>query len=297
MVSESFGREYALRQERVEETLRRIMAERRGEPTLLYEAMAYSLFAGGKRFRPVLMLAAHEMGPQRDGRIMDFAGAMEMIHTYSLIHDDLPAMDDDDFRRGKPTSHRVYGEAMAILAGDGLFNLAFEIMADAVAETPDDRSAKAMAIVSRAAGGEGMIGGQVADMEGMTLPTEGELLDFVHRRKTGALIRASLEAGMTLSGGGEGDLRSIREYGEALGMVFQIRDDILDTQGSAESMGKPVGSDVKNDKKTFVTVYGKERAQELLTQWLKRALASLVPFGEGGNFLRDMVGDAAARNH
>mgnify|MGYP000268300906 CR=1 FL=1 len=297
MDSKSFDRAYAARQSQAEAALRRIMKKRRGEPSLLYEAMEYSLFAGGKRFRPVLMLSAHALGQKTDDRILDFASAIEMIHTYSLIHDDLPAMDDDDFRRGKPTCHRVYGEAMAVLAGDGLLNLAFEIMADAAADTPDAKGTGAMAAVAKAAGGMGMIGGQTADMEGMALPTEGELLTFIHYRKTGALLRASLEAGMILSGTGEDALGSIREYGDALGMVYQIRDDLLDTQGSAEMLGKPVGSDERNDKKTFVTVYGKEKAQTLLTEWLKRALASLAPFGEDGKFLRDMVRYAAARNH
>lgn len=297
MDSELFDREYASRQSRVEEALKTAMDRRRGEPSLLYETMEYSLFAGGKRFRPVLMLAAHEMGPEKDSRIMEFASAVEMIHTYSLIHDDLPAMDDDDFRRGKPTCHKVYGDAMAILAGDGLLNLAYEIMADAAASSPDAKGTGAMTVVAKAAGAMGMIGGQVADMEGMTLPTEEELLTFIHCRKTGALIRASLEAGFVLSGADTQALRAIREYGDALGMVFQIRDDLLDAQGSTEVLGKPVGSDEKNDKKTFVTIYGKEKAQSLLTDWLKRALASLAPFGEGGQFLQDMVRYAAARNH
>lgn len=297
MDSEFFDCEYAALQSRAEEALSRIMQKRRDEPSLLYEAMEYSLFAGGKRFRPVLMLAAHAMGPRSCERILDFAAAIEMIHTYSLIHDDLPAMDDDDFRRGKPTCHKVYGEAVAILAGDGLLNLAFEVMADAAAAIPDGEAAKAMAVVARAAGGMGMIGGQVADMEGMALPTEGELLAFIHYRKTGALIRASLEAGMIASGADGALLSAIRQYGDALGMVFQIRDDLLDAEGSAEVLGKPVGSDERNQKKTFVTVYGKEKAQKLLTDWLKRAIESLAPFGEDGQFLRDMVRYAAARNH
>ena len=161
-------------------------------------------------------------------------------------------------------------------------------MADATAAIPDTKGGggggagtKAMAAIAKAAGGMGMIGGQAADMEGMALPTDGELLSFIHQRKTGALIRASLEAGMILNGAGEEALASIREYGDALGMVFQIRDDLLDAQGSAEVLGKPVGSDEKNDKKTFVTVYGKEKAQELLTEWLKRALRSLAPYRGG----------------
>jgi len=297
MDSELFDKEYAARQNRVEEALKTIMSKRRDEPSLLYEAMEYSLFAGGKRFRPVLMLAAHSMGPRPDDRILDFASAIEMIHTYSLIHDDLPAMDDDDFRRGKPTCHKVYGEAMAILAGDGLLNLAFEIMAEAAASSPDSGRTKAMAVIAKASGGMGMIGGQVADMEGVSFPTEGELLTFIHYHKTGALIRASLEAGMTLSGAGDGRLSAIREYGDALGMVFQIRDDLLDAQGSAEVLGKPVGSDERNDKKTFVTVYGKDKTQAMLMEWLTRAVKSLAPFGEDGQFLQDMVRYAAARNH
>lgn len=297
MDSELFHGKYAEYQSRAEEAIRRIMQERRGEPALLYDAMEYSLFAGGKRFRPVLMLAAYDLGPQEDSRIMDFAAAIEMIHTYSLIHDDLPAMDDDDFRRGKPTCHKVYGETMAVLAGDALLNLAYEVMADAVAENPDARAVRAMAAVARAAGCRGMVGGQVADMGGHAMPTEEALLSFIHERKTGALIQVSLEAGCILSCAGEDERKAIAEYGQALGMVFQIRDDLLDQEGSADIMGKPVGSDERNDKKTFVTLYGKERAQSLLTEWLDRAVKSLSPFGEKGIFLQEMVRYAAARDH
>lgn len=293
----NFSQEYAYRQERAEKAIRRCMAARRGEPALLYDAMEYSLFAGGKRFRPVLMLAAHELGPEKDERINDFTAAIEMIHTYSLIHDDLPAMDDDDFRRGKPTCHKVYGEAMAILAGDGLLNLAFEIMADAAAAKPDQKGTGAMAAITKASGAMGMVGGQAADMEGVPLPSDGDLLYFIHNRKTGALIRASLEAGMILSGADDAALQSIREYGEALGMVFQIRDDLLDTDGSADDIGKPVGSDARNQKKTFATVYGKEQAEGLLIEWLKHALEGIKPFKGKGKFLQDMAQYAAARNH
>lgn len=291
-----FDSVYAVYQARAEKTLRGIMDQRREEPTRLHDAMAYSLFAGGKRFRPVLMLAAHGMGIVQDDRIDAFAAAVEMIHTYSLIHDDLPAMDDDDLRRGKPTCHTVYGEAMGILAGDGLLNLAFEVMADAVGENPEPRSAAAMAAVARAAGAHGMVGGQVADMQGLALLSDGDLLWFVHRRKTGALIRASLEAGFVLGGAGESELGAIRGYGDALGMVFQIKDDLLDAESTAEALGKPIGSDEKNGKKTFVTVYGAERAREMLSEWLHRAEESLTCFGEQGIFLRDMVRFAESRS-
>jgi len=171
------------------------------------------------------------------------------------------------------------------------------VMADAVAENPDARGVRAMTAVARAAGCRGMVGGQVADMGGHTMPTEEALLSFIHERKTGALIQASLEAGCILNGAGEDERKAIAEYGQALGMVFQIRDDLLDQEGSADIMGKPVGSDERNDKKTFVTLYGKERAQSLLTEWLDRAVQSLLLFGEKGIFLQEMVRYAAARDH
>ena len=243
----------------------------------LYEAMGYSLFAGGKRLRPMIMMMTAKMLGKPVDTVLPFACAMEMIHTYSLIHDDLPAMDNDDLRRGKPTNHKVFGEAMAILAGDALLTKAFEIAAKYGAECADAKSvARAIAVLAEAAGSEGMVGGQVidiySDLEGL------EELKFMHSLKTGAIIRASGVIGAILSGAEEKQIEAIDKYCYNLGIAFQIQDDILDVSGDEETLGKPIGSDAENDKTTYVTLCGIEKAESLQREYIEKAKESLNIF-------------------
>ncbi len=228
------------------------------EARVLYDAMEYSVFSGGKRLRPMLMLnTCHALGGFME-RAMPFACAIELIHTYSLIHDDLPALDNDDFRRGLPTNHVRFGEDMAILAGDGLLNLAMEIMTDACAS--DHSLIKAMKIITNAAGHRGMIGGQVVDVVTEGKSINEETLLFIHNHKTGAILKASILAGAAIA---NFSAPYLDELGQKLGLAFQIMDDILDASGDFEKLGKPIHSDLKNKKNTFVTFYGLDKAKEI----------------------------------
>lgn len=251
--------------------------------------MRYSIFAGGKRVRPVLMLAACEaVGGQID-KAMPAACAMEMIHTYSLIHDDLPAMDDDDFRRGRPTNHKVFGEAIAILAGDGLLTEAFKLMSDPRFAAGIDPAARLGVIheIATCAGTYGMVGGQVVDMESegkpdMDLPT----VQYIHAHKTGALIKASVVAGALLGGADDKQLAAIRRYGEAAGLAFQIADDILDIEGTTEEIGKDAGSDEARGKATYPAVMGLAAAKQEAQAMMDEAMLALEPLGAAAEPLR-----------
>lgn len=253
--------------------------EARGD---LYDAMSYSLLAGGKRLRPVLMMETCRMcgGPAES--VLPFACALEMIHTYSLIHDDLPCMDDDDLRRGRPTNHKVYGEATAVLAGDGLLTAAFETMLECDCGFPPRLVTEAAACLARAAGARGMVGGQVLDMAG-----EGRALSYddvaeLQRLKTGALISAAAEMGCILAGGGREEQEAVCTYAQRLGLAFQVRDDMLDVMGDAGTLGKPVGSDAVNEKTTFVTLCGLEGCQDLVRRLTAEAKESISGFVENG---------------
>ena len=226
-----------------------------------FEAMIYSLKVGGKRIRPTLMLLAYNMYKEDYTKILPFAAAMEMIHTYSLIHDDLPCMDNDDLRRGKPTNHKIYGEAIAILAGDGLLNEAMIIMLNQCLDGSLNKI-KASNLIAKASGAQGMIAGQICDIlsEGKLI-SEEELL-YMHRNKTGQLIKAAIVSGAILGSANEEDLISLNEYGEKLGLAFQIKDDILDVIGDVHVLGKNVKADEYNNKTTFITMYGLEKCQE-----------------------------------
>jgi len=227
-----------------------------GEP-LLKEAMHYTALGVGKRLRPQLLLAACEaVSGSYSDITLDYACAIEMIHAYSLAHDDLPAMDNDDYRRGRPTTHKVYGEAMAILAGDGLLSLAVEVMARRINALTEEglHAAKALGSIIAGAGVNGMVGGQTSDIINEGKPINAEILAAIHRRKTGGLIIASLEAGAIL--GGSNDIKSMTKLGETIGIAFQIRDDILDVTSTADFLGKPIGSDEKNQKSTYVSIHG-----------------------------------------
>ncbi|MGE0156161.1 MAG: polyprenyl synthetase family protein [Geobacter sp.] len=261
-------------------------------PQSLHKAMRYSIFAGGKRVRPVLLLAACEAVGGAIARAMPAACAMEMIHTYSLIHDDLPAMDDDDFRRGRPTNHKVFGEAIAILAGDGLLTEAFKLMANPAFAAGVDAGAR-MAVISEiatCAGSYGMVGGQVVDMESegqpeMDLPT----VQYIHTHKTGALIKASVVAGALLGGADEKQQAAIRRYGEAAGLAFQIADDILDIEGTTEEIGKDAGSDEARGKATYPAVMGLAAAKQEAAAMMDEALNALASFGAEAEPLREIA--------
>lgn len=274
---------------KTEEYLEIYLPEKDNRQKKIYESMRYSLFAGGKRIRPVLMMETFNMFNEDEDSIMPFACALEMIHTYSLIHDDLPAMDDDDFRRGKPTNHKVYGDAMAILAGDGLLNKAFETVSQnmTIMKIPAERILKSLEILSNASGTEGMIGGQVTDMfvEERTM----EYLEYMHKLKTGALIRAACEIGATAGGATEEEISKLSDYARYLGLAFQVKDDILDFTADEEELGKPVGSDEKNAKLTYVTLVGLEESQRILEDYTTKAVASLEIFGDRAVRLREIA--------
>ncbi len=259
----------------VEQYLKNLYHDNQEPQKALFEAMEYSLLAGGKRLRPIFALDFCRMCGSDWKTAAPFAAAVEMIHTYSLIHDDLPAMDNDDFRRGRPTNHKIYGEAMAILAGDGLLTDAFMVAAKAE-NIPGDRIARAVAVLAECTGSLGMVGGQVLDMtsEDRNL-TEQEVLD-IQSRKTGCLIRSACVLGAIAGGATEEQVTAAGRFADALGLAFQIRDDMLDVIGTREEMGKGVGTDaVKN---TFVKLYGLEKCEELVNTYTKEAIAALDAF-------------------
>ena len=273
----------------IDAALERYLPGEEERPQSLHKAMRYSLFAGGKRVRPVLMLAACEAVGGDIDQALPAACAMEMIHTYSLIHDDLPAMDDDDFRRGRPTNHKVFGEAIAILAGDGLLTEAFKLMSDPRFAAGSDPAARIAVIneIATCAGSYGMVGGQVVDMESegkpeMDLPT----VQYIHTHKTGALIKASVVAGALLGGADERQLAAIRRYGEAAGLAFQIADDILDIEGTTEEIGKDAGSDEARGKATYPAVMGLAAAKEEAKGMMDEALNALSIFADRAEPLR-----------
>lgn len=260
----------------------------------LYDAMAYSLMAGGKRLRPVLLMAAAEAVGGEGKNCLPVAAALEMIHTYSLIHDDLPAMDNDDYRRGKLTNHKVYGEGMAILAGDALLTLAFQTISRQEAEA--SCIVKILSEIASAAGSCGMVGGQALDIEAEQKQLSLDELKTLHMGKTGALFRAALRSGAILGGASKDQLKALTAYAEAFGLAFQITDDILDVIGDEALVGKPIGSDERNNKSTYVSLTSLEEATYLADAAVSEALAALDNFGEEANFLRDMVRYIARRN-
>ena len=249
-----------------------------GNQKTVLEAMNYSVKVGGKRLRPILMQASYEMFGGKEQVIEPFMAALEMIHTYSLVHDDLEAMDNDEYRRGMKTTHVVYGEAMAILAGDGLLNLAFETAAKAFTMQPGSVSAeRALMVLSKKSGIYGMVGGQVADIEAEEAErklTMEELL-FIHENKTAALIQAALMIGAILAGAGQDDVSRMEKIGLNVGIAFQIQDDILDVTGTMEELGKPIGSDEKNNKTTYVTLVSLEKAKQQVELLSQEALSLL----------------------
>ena len=265
-------------------------------PPILKEAMTYSLEAGGKRIRPILLLAAIRAF-QKDPEIgLSTASALEMIHTYSLIHDDLPSMDDDDLRRGKPTNHKMYGEAMAILAGDGLLTYSFQLIAEDTALT-SDMKVKLMSLLAKCAGPEGMVGGQVADIEGEHKQLTVKELENIHVHKTGKLLTFSVLAGGIISGASESDLSCLEQFAYHIGLAFQIQDDILDIEGSEEMIGKPVGSDESKHKSTYPSLLSIEGAKEKLHFHSDEALMALEQLSVDSSLLEEIAQLIVARNH
>ena len=278
----------AVQQHLVDAELDRLTPPETTPPATIHRAMRYSLFAGGKRIRPVLCLeAARTVAGEVEGAVTA-ACPLELIHTYSLIHDDLPALDNDDYRRGKLTNHKVFGDAMAILAGDALLTLAFQVLAELPA--PADRKVRLMAELATASGTVGgMIGGQVADLEGEGKPPDAALLESIHRAKTGALLRASLRMGAIYAGATDAQYAALSCYGEHIGLAFQIVDDILDVEESSEALGKTAGKDAAQHKITFPAVYGLEVSLTMAEAECARAHQVLEPFGERAARLHELA--------
>ena len=283
---------------RAEHALDRSLPPVAQPPTELHRAMRYAVLGGGKRLRPLLVYAtAHALG--EDGRSLDApACAVELIHAYSLVHDDLPAMDDDALRRGRPTCHIVFGEAMAILAGDALQALAFEVLADETGRTTDAATGMAMLrSLSRACGAEGMAGGQALDLAAVGRPLTLAELEHMHACKTGALIRASVQLGALASGADAATRDTLDRYADAVGLAFQVRDDILDVEGESAVIGKTAGKDAAADKPTFPSIIGLDASRARLTELTDLALAAIAPLGSRASLLAELARYAAQRAH
>ena len=272
----------------VDAALEQLLPAETAEPTSIHTAMRYSVFAGGKRMRPILCLETARIFSSDITPALHPACALEFIHTYSLIHDDLPALDNDDLRRGKPTCHKKFGEALAILAGDGLLTLAFETIGET--PVPAERRAAILSEVAAAAGTiNGMVGGQVADIEAERKRVDEKMLEYIHRSKTAALIRASVTAGALCADASETDVARLRRFGETLGWAFQVTDDILDVEESSAALGKTAGKDVAQQKATYPAVYGLKRSHEIASELSSRAIADLAPYKERAARLREIA--------
>jgi geranylgeranyl diphosphate synthase, type II len=273
----------------VDSVLGKWVPEESEDPAIIHKAMRYSLFAGGKRIRPILAIAAADAVSGSCGGVTDAAATLELIHTYSLIHDDLPALDNDDLRRGRPTCHKVFGEAIAILAGDALLTLAFEVLSriDGISADRKIHLVRELASASGTVGG--MIGGQVNDLEGERKPPSAALLESIHRAKTGALLRASVRMGAVYAGATDSELAALSYYGEHVGLAFQIVDDLLDVELPSEALGKTAGKDEAQHKITFPAVYGLTRSREMAEDERIKAHAALEPFGIRADRLRQIA--------
>ena len=278
------------RQKEVEQIVTSFLPKEEGYQKTVLEAMNYSVSAGGKRLRPMLMLETYRMFGGTSKVIEPFMAAIEMIHTYSLIHDDLPAMDNDEYRRGRKTTHVVYGEAMAILAGDALLNYAFETAASAfVLDEGNPAIGKAFMILASKAGVYGMIGGQVVDVESEGKEIDADTLKFIHIHKTSALLESAMLIGAVLAGASEQQQRTVELAARELGLAFQIRDDILDVTGNTDELGKPVGSDEKNHKNTYVALEGLEKAKEDVKRYSESAIDRLKSLPVRNEFLYELI--------
>jgi len=276
-------------QRRIEEALERLTPAETEYPVSIHKAMRYSLFAGGKRIRPILCLEAAAAVSDSTPGIETAASALEMIHTYSLIHDDLPALDNDDYRRGQPSCHKAFGEAIAILAGDALLTRAFQIVAE-METVPAERCVRIACELARAAGTvDGMIGGQVADLEAEGKPVEEAHLHYIHRAKTAALIRAAVRVGGIYAGAADAQLDALSCFGAQIGLAFQIVDDVLDVVASTEGLGKTAGKDARQQKATFPALYGIERSRAMALEAQQTAVNALALFGDRADGLRGLA--------
>ena len=284
------NKEIAEHTTQVEAIITKYLPKESGYQKTVMEAMNYSFLAGGKRLRPMLMQETYRLFDGGSDIIEPFMAAIEMIHTYSLIHDDLPAMDNDDYRRGRKTTHVVYGEAMGILAGDALLNFAFETACKGLMQDVGNPAvARAVQILAQKAGIYGMLGGQVVDVESEGQPLEREKLDFIYDLKTGALIEASMLIGAVLAGASEKEQQVILQVAKDVGLAFQIQDDILDVTSDMETLGKPIGSDEKNHKTTYVTIRGLAQAQKDVEKISERALEGVASLSEENVFLNELI--------
>ena len=285
-----FKKELKERSIYIEDTIETYLPKEEGYQKTIFEAMNYSLRAGGKRLRPILLMEAYKLCQGQGEDFVPYSVAMEMIHTYSLIHDDLPALDNDDLRRGKPTNHIVFGEAMAILAGDALLNTAYETMLNATFKHPrPELSLRAAYEISRGAGIYGMIGGQVVDVESEDKKINKDKLDYIHMNKTAAMIVGSVRAGAILAGIDEDRLESLTKYAENIGLAFQIVDDILDIEGDEKLLGKRVGSDLDNDKSTYPSLLGISESKKIVENLIEEAKISLEVFDSDAEFMNALA--------
>jgi geranylgeranyl diphosphate synthase type II len=284
--------EYLKRKKKlIDEALEKVIPQETDFPQSLHKAMRYALLPGGKRIRPILAMAAYEaVGGTGDG-ILPYASALELIHTYSLIHDDLPALDNDDYRRGKPTTHKAFGEATAILAGDALLTEAFHLMStEGLGGEVDPRVAiQAIGEISRAAGIAGMIAGQVVDLESEGKQVDLPILEFIHTHKTGSLILVCVRTGGLLGGATEAEMEALTRYGKAIGLAFQITDDILDVEGNRIAMGRPSGADVARNKVTYPALLGLGESKRRYNELITKAIEALELFGDRGEPLREIA--------
>jgi geranylgeranyl diphosphate synthase type II len=274
---------------RVDEELERLLPGAQEYPPSIHQAMRHSVFAGGKRLRPILCLESGRLFQGEEKSLVHLGCALELIHTYSLIHDDLPALDNDDLRRGKPTCHRVYGEATAILAGDALLTLAFEVLSTP-GFLPEGRSPRIIHELAHAIGTRGgMVGGQVVDLEAAGRQTDAATLQYIHSAKTGAFIRAAVRCGALGANAPEEDLARLTVYGAKIGLAFQIADDLLDVTGSKEELGKSVGKDGQQQKATYPAIHGLEESQRIASQLVREACAALEPYGDRAQTLHEIA--------
>jgi geranylgeranyl diphosphate synthase type II len=272
----------------VDAALEQLLPRESTRPASIHQAMRYSVFAGGKRIRPILCLETARIFAPDVTAAMHPACAIEMIHTYSLIHDDLPALDNDDLRRGKPTCHRKFGEATAILAGDALLTLAFETIS-ATPVAPAQCIAMLKEVASAAGTVNGMVGGQVADLEAEGRRVDPEMLEYIHRSKTAALIRASVTSGALCAGAADDDVTRLRRFGETIGWAFQVTDDILDVEESSAALGKTAGKDMAQQKATYPAIHGLQRSHEIASDLAGKAIAELAPYREAASRLREIA--------
>lgn len=293
---ENFKEELQIRTEHAEKVIRRWLPKESGFARTMAEAMNYSMCAGGKRLRPILLLETFRMFGEAEQLAEPFMAGIEMIHTHSLIHDDLPAIDNDDYRRGRLTTHKVYGEAMGVLSGVSLLNYAYETMLKTFEMTSDaDRVIRALKIMSEKTGIHGMLGGQSVDVENDGKEISREMLDYIYEHKTSALIEASMMAGAVLGGADEEQTVLIEKAASAIGMAFQIQDDILDVTSTSQELGKPVHSDEKNHKVTYVTLFGVEKASEQVLQFSEQAQSILGNLSNKNKFLTALIMEMASR--